>query len=69
MFFPSPRYFGFYRSMRKARDMVKLGFLDVDKFWTKGYNRDTEWQQAFADGNNRPQGYSRGYIKWNINGN
>ena len=65
MVFPSPRYIGFYRSMEKARDLVEQGLVDVDKFWTKAYNRETEWQQAFADGNNRPQGYSRGYIYWN----
>lgn len=69
MIFPSPRHPNFYHSMRKARDLIQKGHIDVDKFWTKEYNRETEWQQAFADGNNRPQGYSRGYIKWNINGN
>ena len=69
MIFPSPRYIGFYRSMRKAEELVTNGQINVDKFWTKEYNRETEWQQAFSDGNNRPQGYSRGYIKWNINGN
>lgn len=65
MVFPSPRYIGFYRSMRKAANLIQNGQVEVDKFWTKAYNRDTEWQQAFADGNNRPQGYSRGYIYWN----
>ena len=39
--------------------------LNVDTFWTKAYDRETEWQQAFEDGSNRPEGYSRGYIKWN----
>jgi D-arabinose 1-dehydrogenase-like Zn-dependent alcohol dehydrogenase len=69
MIFPSPRHPGFYHSMRKARDLIQNGQINVDKFWTKAYNRNTEWRQAFEDGNNRPQGYSRGYIKWNINGN
>jgi Alcohol dehydrogenase GroES-like domain len=69
MIFPSPRHPGFYQSLRKAENLVRIGHINVDKFWTKAYNRDTEWQQAFADGNNRPQDYSRGYIKWNINGN
>jgi hypothetical protein len=44
--------------------MIENGLLDVDKFWTKCYNRNTEWQEAFADGVDRPNGYSRGYIKW-----
>jgi hypothetical protein len=69
MSFPSPRNPRFYLAMSMARDMIQDGHIDVDKFWTMGYNRDTEWQQAFADGNNRPQNYSRGYIYWNINGN
>jgi hypothetical protein len=69
MSFPSPRNPRFYLAMAMARDMIQDGHIDVDKFWTMGYNRDTEWQQAFADGNNRPQNYSRGYIYWNINGN
>jgi hypothetical protein len=43
---------------------IERGDLDVDKFWTRAYNRNTEWQQAFEDGVNRPEGYSRGYIVW-----
>jgi hypothetical protein len=69
MSFPSPRNPRFYLSMAMANNMIQDGQVDVDKFWTKEYNRETEWQQAFADGYNRPQNYSRGYIKWNINGN
>ena len=64
MMFPSPRQPEFINTMGQAKYMIENGVLDVDKFWTKGYNRDTEWQQAFADGQNRPKGYSRGYIKW-----
>lgn len=64
MMFPSPRQPEFIYAMEQAKYLVENGVLDVDKFWTKGYNRDTEWQQAFADGQNRPKGYSRGYIKW-----
>ena len=55
----------FIQAMIAAMVYIKNGRIDVDKFWTKAYNRDTEWQQAFADGNNRPQNYSRGYIYWN----
>jgi D-arabinose 1-dehydrogenase-like Zn-dependent alcohol dehydrogenase len=63
---PSPRASTFHRAMILARDWIKNGDLNVDAFWTKGYDRDTEWQQAFEDGVNRPANYSRGYIKWSI---
>ena len=61
---PSPRHPGFIDAMSNASIWVKTNNLKVDTFWTKCYNRNTEWQQAFEDGLNRPQGYSRGYIKW-----
>ena len=61
---PSPRTPGFYNCMIQARNLIKSGKLIVDEFWSKCYNRNIEWQQAFADGVNRPSGYSRGYIKW-----
>lgn len=61
---PSPRTPKFIDAMQQARWMIENGELEVDSFWTKGYNRNTEWQQAFEDGINRPNGYSRGYIKW-----
>lgn len=61
---PSPRTNSFYDAMLLARDWVSMGTLQVDHFWTKGYSRNSEWQQAFADAVNRPQNYSRGYIKW-----
>jgi threonine dehydrogenase-like Zn-dependent dehydrogenase len=61
---PSPRNPNFYQCMKDAVWMIENGHLDVDKFWTRAYNRNTEWQQAFADGVDRPNGYSRGYIKW-----
>lgn len=64
MIFPSPRTPNFINCMYEARWMIENGELDVDKFWTKGYNRNTEWQQSFADGLTRPAGYSRGYIYW-----
>ena len=50
--------------MKDAAMWVDNGDIAVDSFWTKEYNRDNEWRQAFADGVNRPAGYSRGYIKW-----
>ncbi len=62
--FPSPRHRRFHDSMREAGLWVKTNNLKVDNFWTKCYNRNTEWKKAFEDGLNRPQGYSRGYIKW-----
>lgn len=64
MIFPSPRNPEFIYYMKKAVYWIESGQLNVDKFWTKCYNRNTEWQQAFADGMDRPNGYSRGYIKW-----
>jgi threonine dehydrogenase-like Zn-dependent dehydrogenase len=64
MTFPSPRNHKFIISMMEARYMIENGLLDVDKFWTRAYNRNTEWQQAFADGLDRPNGYGRGYIVW-----
>lgn len=67
--FPSPRTKNFYSVMQDAVYWIQTGRINVDKFWTKGYNRDTEWQQAFSDGLNRPQNYSRGYIYWDHNGN
>ena len=62
--FPSPRTKKFYFAMALAEQMITSGELNVDQFWSKCYNRDTEWQQAFDDGNNRKPGYGRGYIKW-----
>jgi len=61
---PSPRNPNFYQCMKDAVWMIKNGYLEVDSFWTRAYNRNIEWQQAFADGKDRPSGYSRGYIKW-----
>jgi D-arabinose 1-dehydrogenase-like Zn-dependent alcohol dehydrogenase len=62
--FPSPRTAKFIDCMRTGVDLIEKGNLVVDKFWSKGYNRTNEWQQAFEDGVNRPAGYSRGYIYW-----
>jgi len=64
MTFPSPRNPQFIDCMLFAKHWIENGYLEVDSFWTKSYNRTTEWQQAFADGVDRPNGYSRGYIKW-----
>jgi D-arabinose 1-dehydrogenase-like Zn-dependent alcohol dehydrogenase len=69
MIFPSPRTDKFYSCMKDAEQWITNGDINVDSFWTKGYNRDTEWQQAFSDAINRRDGYSRGYIYWNKNGN
>ena len=64
MIFPSPRNPEFINCMHFAKHWIENGYLEVDSFWTRSYNRDMEWQQAFADGVDRPNGYSRGYIKW-----
>jgi D-arabinose 1-dehydrogenase-like Zn-dependent alcohol dehydrogenase len=61
---PSPRNPQFIDCMQMAKYFIEKGYLEVDSFWTQCYNRNTEWQQAFADGVDRPNGYSRGYIKW-----
>lgn len=61
---PSPRNANFHQCMKDAVWMIENGYLEVDSFWTRCYNRNIEWQQAFADGVDRPNGYSRGYIKW-----
>jgi threonine dehydrogenase-like Zn-dependent dehydrogenase len=61
---PSPRNPNFHQCMKDAVWMIENGYLEVDSFWTQCYNRNTEWEQAFADGADRPNGYSRGYIKW-----
>ena len=62
--FPSPRTADFIYSMHHAVNIIQNGKLNVDRFWTNSYNRSTQWQQAFEDGNDRPKGYNRGYIKW-----
>lgn len=62
--FPSPRTNRFYNAMRDAVMWVKNGDIDVERYWTRSYNRDTEWQKAFADGLDRVSGYGRGYIFW-----
>jgi len=61
---PSPRNPEFIDCMHFAKHWIENGYLEVDSFWTKCYNRSTEWQEAFADGVDRPKDYSRGYIKW-----
>ena len=62
--FPSPRADTFYLSMILARNWILNDSLVVDKFWDRGYNRNTEWQKAFEDANNRNGNYGRGYIVW-----
>ncbi len=64
MHFPSPRSEMFVQSMVYAVTWTLQEKLNLDNIWTKGYNRETEWKQAFEDAVNRPEGYSRGYIKW-----
>ena len=61
---PSPRADTFYQSMQKQVGMVQQGDLILDNVWTNCYSRSTNWQEAFADAQNRKIGYSRGYISW-----
>ena len=46
MVFPSPRHPEFIFQMQLARDLIEQGYIDVSGIWTRGYDRDTEWQQA-----------------------
>lgn len=69
MIFTSPRSETFYYSMKNAAYWIQRGDIVVDYFWTKGYNRDSEWSLAFSEGLNRTTDYSRGYIYWNKNDN
>ena len=64
MHYPSPRATTFIQAMRLAVNYTETGKLSIDNTWTRSYNRNTEWQQAFNDALNRPYGYSRGYIDW-----
>ena len=62
--FPSPRAPSFTQSMELAAQLVEQNQINVDKFWTRGYDRDTEWQNAFSDSKNRQPGFGRAYIEW-----
>jgi hypothetical protein len=50
--------------MKLGVELIENKVLNVDGFWTRSYNRKTEWQQAFEDGRLRPKNYSRGFIQW-----
>jgi D-arabinose 1-dehydrogenase-like Zn-dependent alcohol dehydrogenase len=63
--FPSPRQKNFVNCMKMAVKMIDShALMSVDKFWSKGYNRTTEWQDAFKESNLRMPGYNRGYLEW-----
>lgn len=64
MHYPSPRATTFIQAMRLAVTYTETGKLNISNTWTRGYDRNTEWQHAFDDALNRPYGYSRGYIDW-----
>ena len=53
-----------HSSMKRAVNMVAQSKIELDNVWTQSYSRETNWQQAFIDAQNRPQGYGRGYIEW-----
>jgi D-arabinose 1-dehydrogenase-like Zn-dependent alcohol dehydrogenase len=61
---PSPRDLDFHACMLEAVSQIETNKLDVDNFWTRGYDRNTEWQQAFQDSLNRPAGFNRAYLVW-----
>ena len=54
----------FLESMETAAELIQNGQIKVDRFWTKGYDRDTEWQNAFLDSKNRKPNFGRAYIQW-----
>ena len=62
--FPSPRNRAFIHAMENAAIMIEEGIIDTSSMWTQGYDRNTEVKDAFEDGLNRKEGYSRGYIRW-----
>lgn len=62
--FPSPRTKVFIEAMINAERWITSNKLNVDKFWSKSYNRSTSWQKGFIDGIQRKENYSRGYIQW-----
>lgn len=62
--FPSPRTKNFIHAMEYSANWITSGELNIDNFWTREYNRSTEWKKAFEEGLHRSEGYSRGYIKW-----
>jgi len=64
MVFPSPRNNKFHDCMEEAVRRIRAKELVVDSFWSRSYNRETEWKQAFEDGMSRPINYNRGYIQW-----
>jgi D-arabinose 1-dehydrogenase-like Zn-dependent alcohol dehydrogenase len=62
---PSPRTPGFHACMLEAVSQIETGKLNVENFWTRGYNRNTEeWRLAFIDSANRPKGFNRAFIYW-----
>jgi len=62
---PSPRDLDFHACMLEAVSQIETGKLNVDTFWTRGYDRKTEeWRLAFMDSLNRPAGFNRAFIYW-----
>lgn len=61
---PSPRNSDFNDAMAMTRDLITEGKLNTKRLWTKGYNRETEFEKAFIDAADRPEGYIRGFLKY-----
>lgn len=61
---PSPRSVDFYSKMKKAKDLISSGEINVDDMWTKSYNRDLA-EEAFK---NRATGKDKGrtYLSWQL---
>jgi D-arabinose 1-dehydrogenase-like Zn-dependent alcohol dehydrogenase len=62
---PSPRDLDFHACMLEAVSQIETGKLNVDSFWTRGYNRNTEeWRLAFIDSLDRTPNFNRAFIYW-----
>lgn len=64
-YFPSPRVGNFIDSMRRSLYMIENNDYDPSFVWTHSYKRD-DFMNAFDEGLNRPKGYSRGYIIYDL---
>lgn len=61
---PSPRNSDFLKMMELTAYCIRHGRINVDKLWTHGYDRWTQYHEAFEDGSKRLPNYIRGYLKY-----
>ena len=65
---PSPKSRYIHDAMKLAVRLVAQGRIELDNVWTKGYNRNNNWQQAFTDAQDLKV-MVRGYIPMGLNTN